>query len=270
MGNVFVDASNITFEGARFIDVRFQLQDDQWGIQEFGKSHIKGAIYWHLEEDLSDMTSDEGRHPMPSKKQLQSLFEQSGLTEDDTIYVYDQGAAPFAARAWWMLKYGNFKHVYIVNGGFDALKEAGLPVTNEPSNIAKTKLSIEWNEAIYASRQDVKQIADGKDQATLLDARAVGRYKGEFEPLDKKCGHIPTAKNFDWEQLITGKQLHANDELLQKVKKDDEIVVYCGSGVTASPLYAILAEEGYEKIRLYVGSFSDWITQYEVEVGENK
>lgn len=268
MGKVFVSATDVTFEGARFIDVRFNLQDAKWGESEFEKEHVQGAIYWHLEEDLSDMTSREGRHPMPSNEQLQELFERSGLNQTDTIYVYDQGAAPFAARAWWMLKYGNFQNVFIVNGGFDALKEVGTPFAKELFTPMKTQLSIQWNETIYASRQDVKQVVDGNKKAILLDARAEGRYKGEFEPLDKKCGHIPTAENFDWEQLIGEKQLQSNEQLLQKVKKDEEIVVYCGSGVTASPLYAILADEGYEQIRLYVGSFSDWITQYDVEVGE--
>ncbi len=123
---------------------------------------------------------------------------------------------------------------------------------------------------IYANRQDVKNIVDGHEKATLLDARAAVRYKGEHETIDAKAGHIPTAKNFDWEQLKENAKLMANEQLLQQFNKDDKIVVYCGSGVTASPLYAVLADSGYDNIRLYVGSFSDWITQYEVETGENK
>ena len=88
--------------------------------------------------------------------------------------------------------------------------------------------------------------------------------------MDKVAGHIPTAKNFDWEQLKSNGQLKANDALRQKVTPDEQVVVYCGSGVTASPLYAVLADEGYENIQLYVGSFSDWITEYDVEKGTNE
>lgn len=269
MGKWIVEANQVKKDG-RFIDTRFNLQDQSWGQQAFNEAHIEGAIYWGLENDLSDMTGTGGRHPMPSKEQLKQLFETAGLTMDDTIYIYDQGAAPFAARAWWMLKYANFPHVYIVNGGMDALIDEGFTISSEMMAYPKTTLHINWNEKIYASRQDVKQIVDGHDKATLLDVRAAVRYKGEHETIDVKAGHIPTAKNFDWEQLKENNKLVANSHLLDQYNKNEEIVVYCGSGVTASPLYAVLADAGYDNIRLYVGSFSDWITQYEIETGENK
>ncbi|BDH61441.1 thiosulfate sulfurtransferase [Lysinibacillus sp. PLM2] len=269
MGNVFVEAKDVKKEG-RFIDTRFNLQDKQWGQLAFNEEHIEGAIYWDLEKHLSDLSKSEGRHPMPSKETLKHLFETAGLSLNDVIYIYDQGAAPFAARAWWMLKYANFPNVFIVNGGFDALKEVGFAVTNEIVTYEPTILELEWNDTIYANRQDVKNIVDGKDKATLVDARAAIRYRGENETIDVKAGHIPTAKNFDWEQLKDGSKLKASEQLLNKFPKNEELVVYCGSGVTASPLYAVLAESGYENIRLYVGSFSDWITQYDIETGENK
>lgn len=268
MGKVFVSAHEV--RSGRYIDTRFHLQDRLWGKKAFENGHIEGALYWDLERDLSDMAKNEGRHAMPSKNQLQQLFEQSGLKQDDLIYIYDQGASPFAARAWWMLKYANFPNVYIVNGGFEALKDAGHPVTAVETHFVPTKLAIEWNEAIYSSRANVKSIVDGVHKAVLLDARSEERYRGETEPLDKVAGHIPTAKNFDWEQLKQGSELHVNDQLIEKFSREEEIVVYCGSGVTASPLYAILAHSGYEKLKLYVGSYSDWITQFEVETGENK
>lgn len=269
MGRVFVDANEVKKEG-RLIDTRFNLQDKTWGQTLFNEAHIEGAIYWGLESDLSDMSGIEGRHPMPTKEHLKHLFETAGLHFEDTIYLYDQGAAPFAARAWWMLKYANFPNVYIVNGGINALIEVGFGVTNEVKEYPKSNLSIQWNDMIYANRDDVKQIVDGNDKAILLDARAAVRYKGEHETIDVKAGHIPTAKNFDWEQLKEDTKLKANEQLLNRFKNDESIVVYCGSGVTASPLYAVLADAGYENIRLYVGSFSDWITQYEVETGENE
>lgn len=268
MGKVFVAANEVKV--GRFIDTRFNLQDREWGKQTFLNEHIEGAVYWDLEKDLSDMTKNDGRHPMPSKEKLQQLFVQSGLNYDDLIYIYDQGGAPFAARAWWMLKYANFPNVFIVNGGFETLTRAGLPVTTEESNYTSSNLSLEWNESIYSSRADVKSIVDGVHKAVLLDARSGERFRGENEPLDKVAGHIPTARNFDWEQLKQGPMLYANDQLVEKLNRDEEIVVYCGSGVTASPLYAILADLGYENLKLYVGSYSDWITQYEVETGENK
>ena len=269
MGKVFKTVEEIQVDQVRFVDARFDLQDKEAGSQAFADGHAPGAVYFDLEQDLSDMTSGNGRHPMPSKEQLASLFEKYGFTYDDTIVVYDQGAAPFAPRAWWMLTYAGFPNVYIVNGGAAALEKA-VDFTSEQVVYAPSKVDFVWQEQLYAPREAVKAIADGEVAATLLDARAAARYRGEMEPLDKVAGHIPTAKNFDWEQLKVDGALHASDALRSKVAKDEHVVVYCGSGVTASPLYAVLADEGYDNIRLYVGSFSDWITQYDVETGTNE
>ncbi|CAM5184163.1 Thiosulfate/3-mercaptopyruvate sulfurtransferase OS=Ureibacillus acetophenoni OX=614649 GN=SAMN05877842_103267 PE=4 SV=1 [Ureibacillus acetophenoni] len=145
MGRVFVDANEVKKEGL-FIDTRFNLQDKTWGQTVFNEGHIEGAVYWGLESDLSDMSGKEGRHPMPTKEQLTNLFESAGLQFEDTIYIYDQGAAPFAARAWWMLKYANFPNVYIVNGGMIALTEVGFGVTSETKSYPKSTLSIQWND----------------------------------------------------------------------------------------------------------------------------
>lgn len=268
MVKVFVTVDEIV-ENPRFIDTRFSLANVDEGRELFAEGHIDGAIYWDLVRDLSDMTSKNGRHPMLTKELIQSLVERSGLSYEDSIYVYDQGGSPFAPRAWYMLKYAGFPNVFIVNGGFPAL--AGeFPVSKEEIDYPETNVTLQWQDQLYASREDVKRIVDGVEQATLLDARAAVRYRGESETIDPLAGHIPTAKNFDWEQVKVGATLTPNDALLSKVSKNEEVVVYCGSGVTASPLFAVLTEAGYENIRLYVGSYSDWITAYDVEVGENK
>lgn len=269
MGKVFKSVDEIQFDGVRFIDARFDLQDKEAGKKAFEEGHATGAIYIDLEQQLSDMDSKDGRHPMPSKEKLASVFQELGLRYEDQIVVYDQGAAPFAPRAWWMLTYAGFPNVVIVNGGAPAL-EAKITFTKDIIKYPPTIIGFDWKDELYAPRQAVKAIVDGEVKATLLDARAAERYRGEVEPLDKVAGHIPTAKNFDWEQLKSNGQLKANDALRQKVTPDEQVVVYCGSGVTASPLYAVLADEGYENIQLYVGSFSDWITEYDVEKGTNE
>lgn len=269
MGKVFKSVEEIQFDGVRFVDARFDLQDNEAGKKAFDEGHAPGAIYIHLEQDLSDMESDNGRHPMPNKEKLSAVFQGLGLSYDDQIVVYDQGAAPFATRAWWMLTYAGFPNVVIANGGAPALEDK-ITFTKDIIKYPPTTIEFDWQEERYAPREAVKAIVDGEVKATLLDARAAVRYRGEVEPLDKVAGHIPTAKNFDWEQLKSEGQLQANDALRSKVSPDEHVVVYCGSGVTASPLYAVLADEGYENIQLYVGSYSDWITQYEVEKGTNE
>lgn len=269
MTQVFVTADKLERNG-RFIDLRFDLQNPEKGQALYKESHINGAIFWDLEFDLSDMRKKEGRHPLPDKQVLQNLFEQSGLSYNEAIYIYDQGGAPFASRAWWILRYAGFKYVYVVNGGFESLVEAGFETTTEVPHFERTELTLQWNDTIFANRVDVKRIVDGQVKATLLDARSVGRYRGDFEPNDPIAGHIPTAKNFDWEQLRDGNLIVANNELFKVVSKEESIVVYCGSGVTATPLYTILEEAGYKNIRLYAGGYSDWLAEHEIELGENK
>ena len=269
MTTVFVTPDKLERNG-RFIDARFDLQDVHAGEQLYKQSHIKGAVYWDLERDLSDMTKTDGRHPLPEQDLLQQLCEQAGLQSSDVIYVYDQGGAPFASRVWWILKYAGFEHVYIVNGGFDAIVKAGFETETEIPTFTKTNLVLNWNETILASRTDVKRVVDHKAKVALLDARAAGRYRGEFEPLDPVAGHIPTAKNFDWEQLKDGQKLVVTPELLAKLSKEEEIIVYCGSGVTATPVYSVLIEAGYKNVKLYAGGYSDWVAKYPIEVGENE
>lgn len=125
---IFVAANKIERNG-RFIDARYNLANSALGQELYEQGHMEGAIHWDLSNDLSDMTKSEGRHPLPSKEQLQALLEKSGLQLNDAIYIYDQGASPFATRAWWVLHYAGFKYAYIVNGGFEALKVAGFSVT---------------------------------------------------------------------------------------------------------------------------------------------
>lgn len=265
---IFVEASKIEPSG-RIIDARYDLKNPELGQQLYNEGHIEGAVYWDLNEDMSDMTRDEGRHPMPTKEELQKLFEQHGLHLNDAIYVYDQGASPFATRAWWLLHYAGFKHAYVVNGGFEAMKVVGFAVTSEVPTFEPSQFELQWNDDILVKRSDIVRLVEGKMKATLLDARANSRYRGEEEQIDPVAGHIPTAKNYDWEQLREGSNLVITSSLLEKVNKDEAIIVYCGSGVTATPVYTILKQAGYPNVKVYMAGYSDWIKHYPVEKGEN-
>ncbi len=265
--SIFIDVHELE-QPVKWIDTRFNLAESKAGYTYYLKDHIESAVYWHLEDDLSDMTCKDGRHPMPSKAALQLLFERSGLLLSDSIVIYDQGGTPFAPRAWFMLMYAGFQNVKIVNGGYAALVAAGFPISAEPPEAQATSLEIEWQESLLASRSDVKQVVDAGVSATLLDARSYERYIGKVEPLDPIAGHIPTAHNFDWEQLKDGAQFVRSEKLASRYKKDNSYIVYCGSGVTAAPLFASLFNEGYNDIKLYVGSYSDWITTYPVATGD--
>lgn len=270
MTAVFVSIKQIDDKAFKWIDTRFSLTDEEKGAKEYHKSHVAGAQYWHLNDDLSDLTKVAGRHPMPDKEALVELFQSSGLSLNDSIIVYDDGGSPFATRAWWLLQYAGFKKAVIALEGFEAIKEYGIPVDNKVPQAKRTFVSPEWNESIYATRDFIEQAVSGEAKAVLLDARAVERYRGEVEPLDPIAGRIPGALNFDWELLKKNDVFNLDESIRESlenvVKASEEVTVYCGSGVTAAPVYAMLSHFGYPNVRLYVGSYSDWIRQKDAEI----
>jgi thiosulfate/3-mercaptopyruvate sulfurtransferase len=269
MVNVWITAKDIEQKDVRFVDTRFSLQDTKAGRNLYNSGHLKNAIYMDLELDLSDMTISEGRHPLPTKKDMQSLFEANGFHYSDQIIIYDQGGMPFAPRAYWMFKYAGFPNVFILRESYEQLVENGFEISIEKPVLNKTTLHLHWDENMLSVRDTVKMISDGIKAGVLLDARSAERYSGSIEPIDPIAGHIPSARNFDWEQLKQDGLFMTNtdvrEKLLQVVSKEEEITVYCGSGVTAAPLYAMLKEVGFPNVKLYVGSYSDWITTYPVE-----
>ncbi|MGB6777389.1 MAG: sulfurtransferase [Planococcus citreus] len=255
---VFIET--IDTEKYRWIDARFDLKDSAWGNESFAAEHVAGAIHWDLENDLSDMASENGRHPMPSKEQLTQLFQAAGLELTDSIVVYDQGGSPYAARAWWLLSYAGFEHAFISRVGFDELKQQGIATSTESTSYSASSITPEFDDSLLATRKDVQQIVDGKELGVLIDARSAERYAGINEPIDAVAGRIPGARNYDWSQLVSNGAFRTDEEFGSLLQPKEPAVVYCGSGVTAAALYAMLAEKQYEGLKLYVGSYSDWIS----------
>lgn len=276
MNHVFISVDEIDVERCRWIDARYDLSDPEYGENQYNEAHVKGAVHWDLSKDLSNEKEGKGRHPLPSKEELVDLFERSGLKLDDYIMVYGDGGSPFATRAWWILKYAGFKNVYVVSEGFKAIKDIGFPIDTETPTITRTSISPNWNEDMLVSREDVESIVAGEKASTLVDARANARYRGEEEPLDRVAGHIPTAVNFDWSQLkengVYEVTKAVKEKLIPLAEKEESLTVYCGSGVTATSVFAMLTHLGYENVNLYAGSYSDWLSKEDapVETGENE
>lgn len=273
MAKVFMDLQEILENKPRFIDTRFDLTDNTAGRKMYDEEHLDGAIYWDLEEDLSNMSSQKGRHPMISKEKMTNLIQQAGLNINDFIVIYDQGAAPFALRAYFLLDWAGFTNVYVSRTGFEELKSK-LPVSNKEPVLTHSTTQPLWNNSKLLNMDDVRQIVAGKTEGQLVDARSNVRYKGEIEPIDPIAGHIPTAINFDWEELKKdGKfleQVELKEILADLSPNSKPIIAYCGSGVTAGPLYGCLKEAGYENVQLYVGSYSDWIRENQVETDSTR
>lgn len=255
---------NMNKSNLRVVDCRFSLADPKKGRKDYHVSHIPGSIYFDLEEDLSGSVMEHGgRHPLPDLDRLVKKLERCGITNNTTLIAYDFGESAFATRFWWLLKYLGHKNVYVLDGGFKGWLDASLPVTTDIPKFEEAKFHVELNTDILATTDEVKQVVERTKDSVLIDSREEKRYLGIEEPIDKKAGHIPGALNKPWMEGLVNAQYRSAAEQRNRftdIGLENQIIVYCGSGVTACPNFLALKEAGYEKVKLYVGSFSDWIS----------
>ena len=263
---------NLNNEKLVIVDCRFDLMDKNYGKNSYEKSHIENAVRVDIETQLSaPVTTHGGRHPLPSIEDLKSTFENIGISNDSIVVAYDEGDLSGPARLWWILKYLGHKEVYVLDGGIDSFKEAGGKVTTKETTVKKGNFEVHLNEDMRVDMEYVKSRLHNKDIA-IVDCREHRRYIGEFEPVDKKAGHIPSALNYFWMDILNkndDKLTIKSDEDLKKHFKElnnyDEVIIYCGSGITASPVSLALNEANIPH-KLYAGSFSDWISYDDNEV----
>jgi thiosulfate/3-mercaptopyruvate sulfurtransferase len=261
-----LDDSNI-----RIVDCRFTLSDPEKGKNEYLEGHLPGAVYFDLEKDLSGPVQVHGgRHPMPDIEVLCRKLEKAGIDQTKTIIAYDNGESAFAARFWWLLQYLGHEKVYVLNGGYKQWSKAGYPVSTEIPSYEMAKFNPQPKHELMASMEEVRDAVFGKrDDILLIDSREEKRFLGIEEPIDKKAGHIPGAINKPWLKGLNNGIFNSLEEQKQRfsdVNPAKQIIVYCGSGVTACPNFLALKEAGFQNVKLYVGSFSDWISYDENKI----
>ncbi|HBZ83419.1 MULTISPECIES: sulfurtransferase [Brevibacillus] len=242
-------------------DCRFALSASEQGAEEYATDHIPGALYFHLNRDLSGPKQEHGgRHPLPDPAALAALFSQAGIDEHTTVIAYDDQEMAMAGRLWWLLRYLGHDRVAVLDGGYAAWKKAGYEVTAEvPTPQARTFVP-QLRPDMLVSVEGVKNRKPG---AVLLDSRAGERYRGEQEPLDPKAGHIPGARHFFYkDNLNTDMTMLPAEQLRNRIAgfAEQEIIVYCGSGVTACSNLLALHHAGRTDAKLYAGSWSDWVS----------
>ena len=267
--------SRLSNDEIRIVDCRFNLGSPEEGTELYGKDHIPGAVYFHLNRDLSgQVEAHGGRHPLPDMDKFKQTLQNAGINNETTVIAYDGGEGSYAARLWWLLKYAGHENVYVLNGGYKAWTEAGYPINDEVPEYPKAEFELKQDKDIFASYDEVKKAVDTKDQEiVIIDSRDRKRYLGLEEPIDKRAGHIPGAINKVWTEGYENGSFKTGDEQEKRfsdIEKNKQIIVYCGSGVTATPNFMALKAAGYKKVKLYAGSFSDWISydENEVETGE--
>ncbi|MDA8486688.1 sulfurtransferase [Pseudomonas resinovorans] len=255
--------------GLVILDCRFSLDDPAYGQRSYAESHIPKARFADLERDLSGPVSKgvTGRHPLPTPAALVGKLREWGIAADSTIVLYDDGPGAFAARAWWLLAWlGKRDGVFLLDGGLKAWRDAGLPLTAVTPVVQPGDFAGEPDNSLLVDADGLQQHL-GDTRLTLLDARALPRFKGEVEPIDPVAGHIPGAQCAAFTDNLGGDgRFLPADALRQRFaaligdRPLEEVVAYCGSGVTACHNLFALSLAGYPLARLYAGSWSEWIT----------
>lgn len=252
-------------EQVKIVDCRFELGNPDEGEKLYHESHIPGAFYFDLEKQLSAPVSKHGgRHPLPDLEQFRFEIEKAGIDHTKTVVAYDGGEGQYASRFWWLLTYLGHEKVYVLNEGFKGWMEAGYPTTKEVPEYETAHFKVNLRQEMLAAYEDVKDVVTNrKTSPILMDSRDEARYLGVVEPIDRVPGHIPGAMNKFWAEGLEQGSFKSSEEQKKRfaeLGEDEPIIVYCGSGVTATPNYIALKMAGYRNVKLYAGSYSDWVS----------
>ncbi|WP_281234290.1 sulfurtransferase [Flavobacterium gelatinilyticum] len=247
------------------------LIDSRAGInaeENYNSLHLKGARYVDLNKDLAAAgdPAEGGRHPLPSLDKFSEVLSRLGISPSSNVIVYDdKNGSNAASRFWWMLRAIGHEKVQVLNGGLQEALKAGFPTISETENFEKTaKYPVsDWKLGL-ADIEEVEK-ARNNPQNIVIDVRDKNRFDGLTEPLDLIAGHIPGAVNVPFSENLDENGLFKSAETLAEIyseilkdKPSQNIIVHCGSGVTACHTLLAMDYAGIEIPKLYVGSWSEW------------
>jgi len=234
----------------------------------YEEQHLTGALFVDVNDDLANIGDfgKGGRHPLPTPVQFASVLQKLGITKDSHVIVYDdKNGGNAAARLWWMLRAIGHDKVQVIDGGFQEAVKAGFPTTNRveiPKTVGAYELS-EW--ALPLSNMDEVERVAKLDDYMVIDVRDANRFAGLTEPIDTIAGHIPGAINIPFtENLNANGRFLSAEALKEKYTASfnqitaENIIVHCGSGITACHTLLALDYAGLPIPKLYVGSWSEW------------
>jgi thiosulfate/3-mercaptopyruvate sulfurtransferase len=247
------------------VDCRFALEDPSWGERAYAAGHVPGAVYAHLDRDLAGpRTGTNGRHPLPDAQALARTLGTWGIGPGVQVVAYDQDAGMYASRLWWLLRWLGHDPVAVLDGGFAQWTREGRPVETGVVTPAPADFRGEPRSGWTRSAAEVLAALD-RPGTRLVDARAPDRFAGENETIDKAAGHIPGAVNHHFLANVgrdgtfrPADEVRAAFARTLGPEPPDEVICYCGSGVTACHNLLAMAHAGLEPAPLFVGSWSEW------------
>jgi len=259
-------------------DCRYDLTDPMRGRAEYTASHIPGARFLHLDEDLSSpKTGTNGRHPLPDPDVLMEKLSRAGVDSRKQVVAYDAQGGMVAARLWWLLRWLGHLPVAALDGGWSQWIAEGRPQTAEVPPTKTARFSGKAN-SVWVGADFIRDRLDDPS-LVLVDARAPDRFRGQNETLDPVGGRIPGAHNrYFRDNLDASGRFKAPETLRQEfgtvlgAADAENVVSYCGSGVSACHNLLAMEIAGLRGARLYPGSWSEWCADPSrpVESGEPK
>ncbi|MDD4887358.1 MAG: sulfurtransferase [Thiomonas sp.] len=259
-------AELLQLSGALIADCSHDLADPQAGQRDYAAAHIPGALFLHLDRDLSaPMTGRNGRHPLPDAQAFADRLAQLGLKQNQQVIAYDRAGGGFAVRLWWMLRWLGHDAVAVLDGGWQAWVAAGgasegvAPAPRAPGNFIRHPSLV--------GDVPAQGVLDNLRSAhkLVLDARAPERYAGEVEPIDPVAGHIPGAKNRFFQTNLqpdgtfkSREQLREEFTALLEDWDPRDVIHHCGSGVSGCHNLLAMTHAGLDGSLLYPGSWSEW------------
>lgn len=252
------------------VDCRFSLADTLRGRGDYLQAHIPGAVYAHLDEDLSGpiIPGVTGRHPLPEVKTLAQRFSNWGIDRGVQVVAYDDASGALAAvRLWWMLRWLGHHAIAVLDGGWQHWQDAGYPLRagHEARNPRGEFVPRPCPDLVVTAGEIAKMCQDAGSR--VYDARAAERYRGENETIDPVAGHIPGALSAPYSDNLTPQgvfrskeELRAHYQALLGDIPGERTAFYCGSGVTSIHNILAMVHAGLGEPRLYAGSWSEWIT----------
>ena len=264
----------------RLFDCRFDLADTGRGLSAHRESHLPNAIYAHLDRDLSSpITPQSGRHPLPDPARLCAWLDGHGVGPETRVVVYDDTGGNMAVRLWWLLRWLGHERVAVLDGGWQAWTQAGLPLQTEAPKAPGAggfDGTPDWSQVVSSDTLN-RQLLAAEQHLQLMDARTAERFRGEAEPIDPVAGHIPGAVNIPLQDNLDrdgrfrpADELHRMYNAVLGDRPPQTVVAMCGSGVTACHNLLAMELAGLRGGRLYAGSWSEWIRdpQRPVATGE--
>lgn len=249
------------------VDVRHDLLDPDAGRRAYAAAHIPGAVFAHIDEDLSGRkTGRNGRHPLPARNDLVAAFRRWGIDNDTQIVAYDAHGGQFAVRLWWLARWLGHAKVALLDGGWPAWIARMNWSSVEPPERAAGSFESGAARVPVRTADDVLRSLDRTD-LLLLDARNGERYRGEQEPIDPVAGHIPGARNRPWQSNLNADQTFKSAADLRREfnqalagRAPASVTHQCGSGITACHNVFAMELAGLSGSALYPGSWSEWVS----------